>query len=238
MIWFNTPVTETVLGKPYLFRGKTVMVDAINISNDLKEPNSISAVSGPEDLLNENKSSRNLSQVLLRESNSYLNESQEKAEKAREYMEVSEDLIKKAAAVRAKASSLRQGKLSKEERIGAVKEIIEMLPDNLKVLVPVNADPEVLDRIADELESRAKEFRTKADDLLKDSERSDKLAKQLIEQANMVSKKELKISDLYLKSASAHNEGLLLVLKKLGVAKLDAEYKEQIAYSQSKAQQG
>ena len=214
------------------------MVDAVNISDGIKDPNSVLALDSSEDLLNKSNSNKNLSLVLLKESTSYLNDSQEKAQKAREYMEVSEDLKKKAAAVRAKADKLRQHKLSEKEKTEAVKEVINTLPDELKMLVPSNASPEVLDKIADELESRAKEFRTKANDLLKDSEQSDKLAKQLMEQANQVNKKDLRISDLQLKSASAYNQGLLLVLKKLGIAKLDAEYKEQVAYSQSKAQQG
>ena len=212
------------------------MVDGVNISGSTKDLNSVSAID--EDLLNKSNSNKNLSQILLKESTNYLNDSQAKAEQAHEYMKVSDDLKKMANSVRAKADKLRQGKLSEEEKAKAVKEVINMLPDELKMLVPSNASPEVLDKIANELESRAKDFRTRADDLLKDSEQSGKVSKQLIEQANQVNKKELNISDLQLKSGVAHNQGLLLVLRKLGVAKLDAEYKEQVAYSQSKAQQG
>ena len=212
------------------------MTDSANISNDIKDLNSVSAMGNADDLLNKSNSNKNLAQILLKESANFLNDSQAKAQKAQEYIKVSDDLKQKAVSVRAKADRLRQQKLSEEEKTKAVKEIINMLPDELKILVPSNASPEVLDKIADELESRAKEFRIKADDLLKDSEQSDKLAKQLKEQADLVNKKDLNISDLHLKSASAHNQGLLLVLKKLGVAKLDAEYKEQVAYSQSKAQ--
>ena len=214
------------------------MVDAINLSGDIKDSNSISGVDNSQDFLKESSSNQNLAQVLLKESTSHLNDSKAKAEKAQEYIKVSNDLKEKASAVRAKANKLREKKLSKEEKTEAAKEIIDMLPDNLKVLVPSNAEPDVLDKIAHELESRSKEFRTKADDLLKDSENSDKLAKQLKDQSDMVNKKDLTTSDLNLKSASAHNQGLLLVLKKLGIAKLDAEYKEQVAYSQNKAQQG
>ena len=208
------------------------MTDAANISNEIKDLNSISAVGGTEDLLNKSNSNKNLAHILLKESTNFLNDSQAKAQKAQEYIKVSDDLKKKAAAVRVKADSLRRQKLSGEEKAKIVKDIISMLPDDLKLLVPSNASPEVLDKIAHELEERAKEFRTKADDLLKDSEHSDKLAKQLKEQSNLVSKKDFNISDLHLKSASAHNQGLLLVLKKLGIAKLDAEYKDQVASSQ------
>ena len=207
------------------------MTDAVNISNEIKDLNSVSAVGGAEDLLNKSHSNQNLAQILLKESTNFLNDSQAKSEKAQEYIKVSDDLKKKAAAVRVKADSLRRQKLSGEEKAKIVKDIIGMLPDDLKLLVPSNASPEVLDKIAHELEERAKEFRTKADDLLKDSEHSDKLAKQLKEQSNLINKKDFNISDLHLKSALAHNQGLLLVLKKLGIAKLDAEYKNQVASS-------
>lgn len=211
------------------------MTDNINIS-EINDSNSISSLENSQDILNKSNSNKNVAQILLKESTNYQNDSQAKSERAKEYIKVSDDLKKKANAVRAKADQLRSNKTSKEEKAKAAKEVISMLPDDLKMLVPANASPEVLDKIADELESRSKEFRMKADDLLKDSENSDKLSKQLKEQAGMLNKKDWKISDLHLKSASAHNQGLLLVLKKLGIAKLDSEYKDQIAYSQSKAQ--
>ena len=211
------------------------MADA-EISNiNIKDPNSVSPVDSTQDLLDQSNSNKNIAQVLLKESTNYLNDSQAKAEKAREYIKVSDDLKQKAISVRAKADRLRQEKLSKEEKIKMIKEIISMLPDDLKLLIPSNASPEVLEKIAHELEERAKDFRRKADDLLKDSEQSDNLAKQLKEQAGLVNRKDLKFSDLHLKSISAHNQGLLLVLKKLGIAKLDAEYKDQVAYSQGKS---
>ena len=211
------------------------MVDSLN-SNEIRDPNSVSGVGSTDDLLNKSNSNKNLAQILLKESTNYSSDSQAKAEKAREYIKVSDDLKKKAASVRARADRLRSEKLSAEERAKEINEIINMLPDNLKMLIPPNASPEVLEKIAHELESRAKNFRKKADDLLRDSEQSDNLAKQLKEQAGLINKKDFNFSDLHLKSASAHNQGLLLVLKKLGIAKLDAEYKEQVAYSQGKSQ--
>ena len=207
-----------------------------DISSEIKDLNSVSAIGGTEDLLNKSASNKNLAQILFKESTNFLNDSHAKAEKAQEYIKVSNDLNKKAAEVRAKADRLRQEQLSEEEKTKIVNGIINLLPDDLKMLVPSNASPEVLDKIAHELESRAKDFRVKADGLLKDSERTDKLAKQLKKQAEMIDKKNLTLSDLQLKSASAHNQGLLMVLKKLGIAKLDAEYKEQVAYTQSKEQ--
>ena len=44
----------------------------------------------------------------------------------------------------------------------------------------------------------------------------------------------MNLSELQLKSGQAHNEGLNIVFKKLGINRLDAEYKEQVAYSQKK----
>ncbi len=211
------------------------MTDNINIS-EINDSNSISALENSQDILNKSNSNKNVAQILLKESTNYQNDSQAKSERAKEYIKVSNDLKQKANAVRAKANELRSTKASKEEKAKAAKEVISMLPDDLKMLVPTNASPEVLDKIADELESRSKDFRMKADDLLKDSENSDKLSKQLKEQAGMLDKKNWNISDLHLKSASAHNQGLLLVLRKLGIAKLDTEYKEQIASGQSKSQ--
>ena len=213
------------------------MSDQINLSSKIKNHDSVCETDSIDDLLNKSNSNKNVAQILLKESTNYLNDSQSKGEQAREYINVSNDLKKKAAAVRAKADELRQRELSEEEKANAAKAIINMLPNDLKMLIPANASPEVLDKIADELEARAKGFRIQADNLLQSSEESDKLAKQLKEQAGLISKKDLKISDLHLKSASAHSQGLLMVLKKLGIAKLDAEYKEQVAYSQ-KAQQG
>ena len=203
------------------------LVEVINI----KDPNSISAVDASSDLLSKSNSNNNLAQVLLKESTSYENDSQAKAQKAREYIQLSNDLKQKAIAVRLKASLIRQGKLSKEEKTQAVKDIISVLPDNLKLLVPLNASPEVLDKIAHELEERAKHFRTKADDLLKDSEESGRLSKQLKRQSGLINRRDLKVSDLRFQFALAHNQGLLLILKKLSIAKLDAEYKEQVAYA-------
>ena len=138
------------------------MADAANISNDIKDLNSVSAMNSSEDLLNKSNSNKNLAQVLLKESTNFLNDSQAKAEKAREYLNVSDDLKKKAAAVRVRADKLREGKLSEEEKTKAVNEIINMLPDELKMLIPSNASAEVLDKIANELESRAKELDRKS----------------------------------------------------------------------------
>ncbi len=210
------------------------MTELTEVTN-VRDPNSVSAVDTSLDLLNQSNSNNNLAQVLLKESTSYQNDSQAKAQRARDYIHVSNDLKKKAMAVRAKADLLRQQKLSKEEKTKAVKEIISMLPDDLKLLVPSNASPEVLDKIANELEERAKHFRMKADDLLKDSENSDRLSKQLRGQSGLINRRDLRISDLQFKSASAHNQGLLLVLKKLSIAKLDAEYREQVACAHGKA---
>ena len=207
-----------------------------SISAEIKDQNSVSAIGGPDDLLDKSNSQKNISQILLKESTSYQNDSQEKAKQAREYAQVSNDLKQKANAVRARANFLRQKGISEEEKLNHTKEIIGMLPEQMKMLVPRNASPEVLDKIADELESRAKQFRQKSDDLLQESEAQQKFGNQLKEQPDVLQIKDTSASELQFKSASAYNQGLLAVLKKLGIARLDAEYKDQIAYSESKAQ--
>ena len=195
----------------------------------IKNPDAVTGVNGPADMLNRSATEKNIAHVLLKESTHYTNDSQAKAQQAQQYLRASKDLESLARAVRDKARSLKQKNISEEEKTKLLKELIASLPQELSVLVPQNASEEVLEQIADELLRRAKDFRNKADDLLKDSEESEKIAKQLKEQATLYGKRDISVSEFQLKAASAHNEGLLLVLKKLGIAKLDAEYKKQIS---------
>ena len=195
----------------------------------IKNPDAVTGVNGPADLLNQSRQDKDLSVILLKESTKYGSDSQAKAQQAQQYLKASKDLESLARAVRDKARSLKQKNISEEEKVKSLKELMASLPQELSILVPPNASVEVLDQIADELLRRARDFRCKADDLLKDSEESEKISKQLKDQATLYGKRDISISDLQLKAASAHNEGLLLVLKKLGIAKLDSEYKKQIS---------
>ena len=209
-------------------------LDNVNLPIDLiRDPDSVTAAGGPGDLLDKSKSAQGIANILLKESKNYTSDSQAKFQKAQQYLQTSKDLEQLARAVRDKARTLKNKQASEEEKAKSMKEIISSLPQELTIFVPPNSSPEVLERIADELMTKAKDFRTKADDLLKDSETSDKLGKQLREQAHLLDKKEISLSDLQFKAASAHNEGLLLTLKKLGIAKLDAEYKEQVSQGTS-----
>ena len=200
--------------------------------NDINSSSPLSDLSSASDLLNSESKSKNIIGVLLKESDNHSNDSNTKSEKAKEYIQASEKLRKLASAVREKAAKLKGSKIEEEERQKISKEIIAQIPDALKIYFPTDASPEVLEKIADELDERAKDLRVKADDLLKDSEKSQELAKNLKDQAGQMAKKDLKLSDLHLKHVSAHNQGLLKVLQKLGIAKLDAEYKQQVESSQ------
>ena len=137
-----------------------------------------------------------------------------------------------ADAVREKAQKLRTNEVDKDE---IVKEIAKTAGVALQIPVPKDATPEELENIADALENKARENRVKADNLLKESEVSQRLANQLREQVVMIVKKEMNLTELQLKSALAHNEGLSKVLIKLGIERLDNQYKEQVSYSEKMA---
>lgn len=206
------------------------MTDGVNSVQSSNNLSTILAVDSAQDKL-EGRSQKKIVEELLKESTSFSNDSKAKAEQAREYLSAADSLEKMADAVRVKAEQLRKNEIKKEE---AVKEVVEVVGKELEVPIPKNATPELLEQIADSLEARAKEHRQMADDLLKQSEESKRMANQLEEQAKILIKKDMNLSDLELKSAQAHTEGLNLVFKKLGIYKLDAEYKEQVAYAHKK----
>ena len=210
------------------------MVHSINTSQDINDPDSVVAIGGPQDLQDKSNQDKNIAVVLLRESSNYAKDSQSKAQQAQEYLKASDTLKKLAKAVRAKAQRLRQEKLSENEKEKLIKNITASLPDELSIFVPKDASPEVLEEIADKLEALANKNRTEADRLLKDSEESDRLSKNLKEQAEKINKKDLSLSDMQLRYASAHNKGVADILKKLGILNLDKQLKEQVALSQNK----
>lgn len=207
------------------------MSNGPNAIQNNKNTSAILATDGVQDKL-ESDSRRKVGEDLLKESTNYSDNSKAQADKAREYLAAADALEKMADAVRVKAEQLRNNEITKEK---AVKEVVHVVGTVLQIPVPKNATPEMLENIAEELEAKAKENRRTADDLLKQSEESSRLAKQLKEQAEIITRKDMNLSDIHMKSAQAHNEGLNMVFKKLGIYRLDAEYKEQIAYSQKKA---
>lgn len=205
------------------------MLETNSIQSDKNISNVLMTESSQDKL--DGHSKRKIAETLLQESTNFSNDSNTKAQKAQEYLQAADALEKAADAVRIKADQLRKGELEKED---AVKQVAETAGSMIEMPIPKDATPELLKSIANSLEEKAKENRRMADDLLKDSENSKRIANQLQEQADMLSKKDMNLSDLQLKSVQAHNEGLNMVFKKLGVYKLDAEYKQQVAYAQRK----
>lgn len=207
------------------------MSDNLNIVSQNNK--NLSAVLSAESVQNKTAgdTQKSLGEDLIKESAKHSNNSQAQAEQARQYLQAAESLEKIAQAVRVKADQLRNKEVKKED---TVKEVMEIV-GGLQMPVPKNATPEQLERMAEDLETKAKENRKRADDLLKHSEESEKMANKLKEQANMVHRKGDNMSDLRMKSISAHTEGLSMVFKKLGIYDVDMQYKEQIAYANKKA---
>lgn len=206
------------------------MMDSVNLSQ--VQVNQLSgAVLAADSAQNgmEGNSKRKLAEILMKESDNYSSDSDAKSQKARELLAAADTLENIASSLRKKAEQMRRNEITKE---AAVKSVSETVGAEYEIPVPENATPEQIEEIAKSFEKRAKEMRANADELLKQSEESQRYAKQLKEQSEAIEKNDGSFSDWQLKSAQAHNEGLNLVFKKLGIYKLDAEYKEQVAYSQ------
>ncbi len=213
------------------------MTDSIGLINQSESTKKLSAslsIEGKGADLQDN-SHKKLGDDLTKESQKYSNDSRAQSEQAREYLHAADALEKMAKAIRVKADELRKKEIKKEE---AVKQIAEVIAGNgLQMPVPKDATPEQLEKIADDLENRAKENRVIANDLLKGAEEKEKIANKLKEQATMINQKENNMDDLRLKSVMAHSQGLNEVFKKLGIFKVEAQYKEQLAYAEKKAQE-
>ncbi len=173
-------------------------------------------------------------QKLLEESVKHSNESKQKSDQALQFLHAAEALEKAAEALRLKAQEIKSGKVGKEKGIKEVEKTVQAV---LQIPIPKDATPEMLLDMADKYEEKAKENRVKANDLLIQSEESAKLAVQLEKQVLMVNNKDMKLNELSFKQAAAHNEGLNMVFKKLGIYKLDAEYKVQVEYASKKAKE-
>lgn len=203
-------------------------IGSINPNIKDKQIQNIAAVDGNQKKF-ESDDQKEIANKLLKESEGYSESSKEKAEEAKKYVEAAQALEQMANAVRARASLLKNKEIDEVKKKEIIKEISEVVGNKLEFPVPKDASPELLEQIADTLEAKAKENRLKADDLLISSEQDEKLSKQLKEQAGILKKKNLDFSDLDLKSKVAHNEGLSKILKMMGVARLDAEYRDQLA---------
>ena len=212
------------------------MTDGLSVQG-IEKARTISAIENTTNFLDKDSdSSKRIANELLKESENYSDDSQEKASQAREYLHAADAFEAMATAVRNKANKLKNNELGSKDPIEEVKAAMQVPGQVLEFPIPKDATPEELDSLADALENKAKENRRKADELLKQSEDSARLAKQLEEQISKLSKKGIGLSDLDAKLASGHSEGLNLVYKKLGINRLDNEYKDQIAASQGQAQ--
>jgi hypothetical protein len=209
------------------------MVNAPNNIDPTKQASAILASDATQDKL-ESSSQKRIAESLIKESENYSLDSNKKKEQAQSYLQAADALEKMAEAVRKKAEQLRSGGVDKEN---AVREVDLIVGTTLQMPVPKDATPEELEDIADALEEKARENRMKADDFLKESEDSDKMSKQLKEQANMIAQNDGNISDLRLKTAASQNEGLKMIYDKLGIRNLDNEYKSQVAYAEKRAQE-
>lgn len=204
--------------------------------NSIKNDQSIASILATDSMQDrqEGNAQRNIAETLLKESENYSFDSNHKKEQARQFFIAADALEKMAEAVRKKASELKNNKINKEE---AIKEVVEVVGTVLEMPIPKDATPELLDQIADALEEKAKENRRMANDLLIQSEKSLELSGKLKEQAHLISEKDMNLSDIRLKSALFHNEGLKMIFDKLGIFRLDAQYKEQVAYAERKSQE-
>jgi len=209
------------------------MTNAPNNIDPTKQVSAILASDALSDKL-ESSNQKRIAETLLKESDGYLQDSSTKQQQAQTYLQAADALEKMAEAVRIKAQQLKNGEVDKEN---VVQEVEQIVGTTLQMPVPKDATPEELEDIADALEEKAKENRIKADDLLKESEESAKMSNQLKEQASMIAQNDGNISDLRLKSAASQNEGLKMIYDKLGIYKLDSEYKEQVSYSAKRAQE-
>lgn len=178
---------------------------------------------------------RQIAENLLKESASCLMGSNEKREQAQQYLQAADALEKMAEAVRQKAQKVRNGELDKDQ---AVEEVSAVIQGVLEFPLSKDMPPNVLDEIADRLDDQARKNRIIADDLLQDAESLDSKSVKLKEQAEKVIQKDMSFfSDLGMKSIVSRNEGLKFVYEKLGIFRIDEQYRQQVAYAEQKSQE-
>ena len=177
---------------------------------------------------------RHIAKELLKESHNFAGESKEKTEQAQRLIQAADALEKIANMLRAYAQGIKNGEIEKDKAIEEVSKAVEAV---LQVPIPKDATPEMLLDMAEKYDHKAKENRTKADELLVQAEEAHSLSVQLEKQVGMLNRKDMNLNELSFKQAAAHSEGLSMVYKKLGIYKLDAEYKSQVEYSQKKAKE-
>ena len=201
-----------------------------------KNPQQIEAVISNDSVnyKNEGDQHKHLAKQILQESANFSNDSKQKAEEAQKLMQAADALERVAQMLRMHAQQIRNGEVEKEKSVSEASKAHEAA---LQIPIPKDATPETLLDMADKYEQKAKENRGKANDLLVQSEKDMEMSQQLEKQVGMINKKDMKLNELSFKQAAAHNEGLNMVFKKLGIYRLDTEYKAQVEYAQRKAKE-
>ncbi|OGI19414.1 MAG: hypothetical protein A3B68_03710 [Candidatus Melainabacteria bacterium RIFCSPHIGHO2_02_FULL_34_12] len=210
------------------------MSHAVNSINANQQANAVAATDQAQDNQFNGNQHREIAKDLLSESANFNADSKKKQEEAQTLLNAAAVMEKIADMLRTKAQQIQNGEVNKDKAIDEVKEIVETV---LQVPVPKNATPEMLLDMADKFEAKGKENRKRADDLLIQSEHSASMATQLEKHAEMINKKDMKLSELTFRNAAAHNEGLNMVFKKLGIYRLDAEYKQQVEYAERRSKE-
>ncbi len=206
------------------------MTSAINPTDQITNSSAVIAAGSTEDR-QEGSNQKRIAEELLKESTKYSDGSKAKALEAQRYIEAANALDQIANLLKLKAEQMRRGEIERERAIEEVKQAMALLKEEYQIPIPKDATPELLEDMAQRYKEEAKKDRKKGDDLLKESEADARLAWQLKEQSELLSRKEMNLTDLQMKAAQAHNEGLRVVLNLLGIGELDTEYKQQVAYS-------
>ena len=209
------------------------MNDGLNIVNNTQKVASVLENQDLNDKFEGNKQKLG-SQDLLNESHNLAGESKQKTEEAQKLLHAAGALEKIANTLRTHAQGVQNGETEKDRSIQEVSKAHEAV---LQVPIPKDATPETLLDMAEKYERKAKDNRARADDLLIQAEEAHSMSTQLEKHAGMLNKKDMKLNELSFKQALAHNEGLNMVFKKLGIYKLDTEYKAQVQYAEKKAKE-
>ena len=203
------------------------------LKNNTQRVDALVAADAFQDKLDSNKK---IAETLLNESDKYSSDSKKKEGQAKELLQAADALEKLAKAVRLKAEQLRSEKIKKGKALEEVIKLIKVVANDLKILIPTDAKPEELDKLVEIIKDKARENRDKARELFLEAKELAHKSNNLKQQVKNMLKNEMNLSDLAIKSALAHNEGLRMVFVKLGINDLDYKYKEQVAYAERKEQ--
>lgn len=196
----------------------------------ITNPDAVTQVQNARNELDSNSfSNKNIAQRILDDSKNFYSQADVASKQAQALIQAAKVLEMMAAEIRNHINKLKNKELGPQRAIEEVKKLYEKNGHTFDVVVPHGATLETLERIANDLEDRAKSMRRKADDLIVQSQEFIDLGNKLQDQAGLLGKKDMNFSDLMFQAAADKNMKLYMHLKKLGlVLKLDAEYKRQI----------